>query len=270
MAFPLHDVVVADDPLMHEAADTVETGGCGFTRLPSETAVVVGDKFAQHGVGGVDVGRLGQTQFTGEAILQDAPEAFDAAFGLGTIGSDKGDAELFQGAAELRGLAFSSELFVDGPVVVVADEDAAVIPVEGERYPVSAQHLSKQAEIAEGGFRGEELYGQDLFGGIVLHAESSEALAAAFEPVVRATIELHQFAEPCGTQATLAMSGSAAFAWRAETVLAEQATQSFATEGKALALNQLLVEMVIVETSVGAAGQLHDPRSHVLGQAAVS
>jgi Flp pilus assembly protein TadD len=30
--------------------------------------------------------------------------------------------------------------------------------------------------------------------GIVLHAESGEALAAAFEPVMRATIELHQFA----------------------------------------------------------------------------
>jgi hypothetical protein len=60
-----------------------------------------------------------QAQFAGEAILQDAPEAFDAALGLRTIGSDEGDAELFQGTAELRGLAFSSELFVDGPVVVV-------------------------------------------------------------------------------------------------------------------------------------------------------
>src|SRR5689334_13094017 len=74
MAFPLHDVVVADDPLMHEAADTVETGGrfppgdCGFACLPSETTVVICDKFAQHGIGGIDVGRLGQAQFTGEAI----------------------------------------------------------------------------------------------------------------------------------------------------------------------------------------------------------
>src|ERR1700730_1026455 len=173
-AVPLHEVVVADDTLVHEAADTVERvgrfppGGCGFACLPSETTVVVGDKFAQHGVGGIDVGRFCQAQFAGEAILQDAPEAFDAALGLRTIGSDEGDAELFQGTAELRGLAFSSELFVDGPVVVVADEDAAVIPVEGERYPVSAQHLPKQAEIAEGGFRWEELCGQDLSGGIVV------------------------------------------------------------------------------------------------------
>jgi hypothetical protein len=35
-AFPLHDIVVADDPFVHEAANTVESvgsfppGGCGF------------------------------------------------------------------------------------------------------------------------------------------------------------------------------------------------------------------------------------------------
>src|SRR5580765_5154995 len=123
-AFPLHDVVVADDTFMHEAADAVETvgsfppSGCSFACLPGETTVVVDDELAQHGVGGIDVRRLGQAQFAGEAILQDAPEAFDAAFGLGTVGGDEGDTELFQGAAELRGLAFSSELFVDGPAVI--------------------------------------------------------------------------------------------------------------------------------------------------------
>ena len=106
-AFPLHDVVVADDTFVHEAADAVESvgsfppGGCRFACLPGETTVVVDDEFAQHGVGGIDVRGLGQAQFAGEAILQDAPEALDAAFGLRTVGGDEGDAELFEGAAEL-------------------------------------------------------------------------------------------------------------------------------------------------------------------------
>src|SRR5437588_10330108 len=58
-AFPLHDVVVADHALVHQAADTVEAfrsgtpGGFPVARLPSETAVVVGDELAQHRVGGV-------------------------------------------------------------------------------------------------------------------------------------------------------------------------------------------------------------------------
>jgi hypothetical protein len=60
--------------------------------------------------------------------LQHTPKALDAAFGLWAVGGDKGDAELFEGAAELRGLAFSNELFFGGPEIVVANEDGAVIP----------------------------------------------------------------------------------------------------------------------------------------------
>jgi hypothetical protein len=43
----------------------------------------------------------------------------------------------------------------------------------------------QQAEVALGSFRGEELRGQDLAGGVVLHAESGELRAAVLEPVVR-------------------------------------------------------------------------------------
>src|SRR5713226_7424935 len=240
-ALPLHDVVVADDALMHEAADAVETfrsrtpSGCVFARLPGEAAVVVGDEFAQHSVGGVDVGCLGKTQFAGEAILQHAPETLDTAFGLRAVGGDEGDAQLLQCAAELRRLAFSSELFFHRPAVVIADEDAAVIPVKSQRHTVAAQQLAKQAEIAESGFRREELRGQDFTSGVVLHAQSGEPRAAAFEPVMRAAVELHKFSQPRGTQAALAMSGSSAFARRAQAVLAQQTAQGFAAEREALA-----------------------------------
>src|SRR5260370_9300283 len=55
-AFPLHDVVVADHALVHQAADTVEAFRSGtprgfpFARLPSETAVVVRDGPLQPGI----------------------------------------------------------------------------------------------------------------------------------------------------------------------------------------------------------------------------
>jgi hypothetical protein len=82
-ALPLHDVVVADDAFVHEAKDALEIirgrAPCGlaFARRPGEAAVVVGDERAQHGVGGVEVLGLGQAQFAGEAILQQAPESRD-------------------------------------------------------------------------------------------------------------------------------------------------------------------------------------------------
>jgi hypothetical protein len=104
----------------------------GFPRTAGKAAVVVGQEDAQHGVGGVQIASLSQAQLAAQPILKDAPETFDAAFGLRTAGSNEGDAELFQRASELSGLMFSSELFLDRPEVVVADEDAAVIAVEGD------------------------------------------------------------------------------------------------------------------------------------------
>jgi hypothetical protein len=64
--------------------------------------VVVGEKDAQQGVDGVQIGGLSQAKLAGEAILEHASEAFDAAFGLGAAGGDEGDAELLQGAPELE------------------------------------------------------------------------------------------------------------------------------------------------------------------------
>ena len=66
------------------------------------------------------------------------------------------------------------------------------------------------------------------------------------------------------------MSGSPAFSRRAETVLAQQAAQRFTTERKALALDQFLAEMVIVEADIGAARKLDDTLDNDIGQATVT
>ena len=88
---PLHDVVVADAALVMKAADAVEMFGSGppslfcFARRATETAVVVGQEAAQDLVRGVQIIGTSQAQFAGEAILKGAPEAFDAALGLGRV-----------------------------------------------------------------------------------------------------------------------------------------------------------------------------------------
>src|SRR5215471_14421788 len=103
---PLHDIVVADDTFVHEAADPFEIfwnrtpGGLRFARGSGETAIVIGDEHAQDGIGRVDVGCFGEPELACETILEHAPKALDAAFGLGTMCGDEGDAELFQGTTE--------------------------------------------------------------------------------------------------------------------------------------------------------------------------
>ena len=60
---PLHDVVVADDAFVMEAADAVEVFGSGtpglfrIARRTTEAAVVVGQETAQDLVGGVQIVR---------------------------------------------------------------------------------------------------------------------------------------------------------------------------------------------------------------------
>ena len=273
-ALPLHDVVVADYALMDEATDAVEIfrcrppGGLHIARPASEAAVVVGDKVAQDGIGRVQIRGRGQAKFAGEAVLEHAPEAFDAAFGLRTAGGDEGDAELFQGAAELGRLAFAGELFFDGPEVVVAHEDAAVIAVESQRCAMAAQELAEQGEIAGGAFGGKELSGQDFSRGVVLQAEGGQARAAAFQPVVGRAVELHQFPFAGGAQTALTMRGSTAFSGRSETGLAQKSAQGFATEREALDLAKLFAEMVIVEAGISGAGQSDHGLADPTGQAA--
>ena len=177
---PLHDVVVADDAFVAEGADALEIAGSGapslggLARGAREAAVVIGDELAQDRVGRIDVVGLGQAEFAGEAILQHAPETFDAAFGLRRLRGDEGDAELGEGAAELGGLALAGEFFLDGPVIVVADEDAVAIAVEGRGDAEAAEQALEQVKVAFGGFRREELSGEDFAGSVVLHAQSGE------------------------------------------------------------------------------------------------
>src|SRR5271169_601677 len=264
LSFPLHDVVVADHALVDEAADAPQTfgrgapGGLHIARAAGEAAVVVGNEDAQHGVGGVQIASLGQAEFAGETILEHAPEAFDAAFGLRAAGGDEGDAELLESAAKLGGLAFAGELFLDRPEIVVAHEDAAVVAIKGERSAVAAQQLAEQGEIAVCGFGGKELSRQDFSGSVVLQAERGEHGAAAFQPVVGRAIELHQFAFAGGTQTALAMSRSPAFPGRSQTGLAQKTAEGLATEGKTLDLTEFFAEVVIIETGIGGTGQAND------------
>lgn len=230
LAIPLHDVVVADDTLVSEAADAVEIfwsrppGFFCVARSAGEAAVVVCDELSQYGVGRVQIARLGQAEFAGKAILQHPPETLDAALSLRRLRGDEGDAELMESAAELSGLLSAGELFVDGPVLVIASEDSAAIAVKGDRDAVAAQQALQQPEVALGSFRGEKLSGQDFAGSIVLHAQGGEQRAAAFEPVVRGTVKLDQFALTSRAQPALAMSGRSAFARRADAFPAEQPT----------------------------------------------
>jgi hypothetical protein len=79
-----------------------------------------------------------------------------------------GDAELFLGAAELSGFAPASQLFFDGPMVIVASKDGVAISVERHWKAVARKQDAEQMGIAFGGLGGKESRRWDLSGGVVL------------------------------------------------------------------------------------------------------
>ena len=100
----------------------------------------------------------GQTELADQTILQHAPEAFDAAFGLGRSCAAM---KVMPSWARVRpnclAPASAGEFFFDGPVVIVAHEDAAAIAVEGQGDTEAREQAAEQVEIALGGFCGKEL-----------------------------------------------------------------------------------------------------------------
>ena len=273
---PLHDIIVADAALVMKAADAIEIFGSGtpslfrIARCATEAPVVVGQEAAQDLVGGVQVVGTGQTQLAGEAILKSAPETFDAALRLRTLGSDVGDAELIQSAAELRGFPAARQLFFHGPMIIVANQDAVAVAVETEGDAETAQQAAEQAEIAAGVFGEEEFGDGDFAGGVVEEAEQGKLRAAILQPAMKAAVEQQHLTFASAWQAALAMAGSATFAGRANPGRAQQTTQRLAPEREAFLLDQFFTEVMVVEAGIGGAGQLQDALPHALRQAAMT
>ncbi|MDR7593576.1 MAG: hypothetical protein QN132_11385 [Armatimonadota bacterium] len=82
-------MIAGDDAGVAAAEEALEIawrrapGGDGLGRSVSEAAVEVGDELGQEGVGVFKRGDPAPAPLADEAILQGAPQALDAAFGLG-------------------------------------------------------------------------------------------------------------------------------------------------------------------------------------------
>ena len=177
---------------------------------------------------------------------------------------------MFEGAAELGGLAAAGELFFHRPVIVVANEDAVAVAIEAERYATAAQQAVEQVEIAARVFGGEEISDQDFAGGVVEEAEQGKLWAAILQPAVQAGVEQQHLAFASACQAALSMSGSASFAGRGDPGRTQQTAEGFASEREAFLLDQFFAEVMVVETGISGAGQMQDAVPHAIGQAAMA
>ena len=111
-----HGVIAPDDPVVAAAelgpqlARRRPPGRCRIGRRPREAVVEVSQKGRQKGIGGLKRAEVTQAQFAGEAVLQRAPQSFDAPFGLRRARGDEADAQGPEHPAEVRGLALALQL----------------------------------------------------------------------------------------------------------------------------------------------------------------
>ena len=87
----------------------------------------------------------------------------------GLEGLDNHTQNLNPGTAQTPWVIGRSEFLFQRPEIVMADEDATAVSVEGPGHTETAEQAPLQAKVAFGKFRGEELRSENFTSGIVLH-----------------------------------------------------------------------------------------------------
>ena len=184
----------------------------------------------------------------------------------GRAGGDVGDAELLERTAELSRLAFARELFFDGPVIVVADENAVAIAVKAEGTPRlrnkrRSRRKSPAARISAGSNS----------------AARTWRVASSRKPS-KVSCGPRSSSQECRLASRSSMSPSRARArrrWRCvgarrlrgEPIPAarNRRRESLAAQRQAFDLAELFAEMVIVKTGIARAGQMQDAGAQACG-----
>ena len=211
-----------------------------------------------------------EPQFASEAILERAPEPFDAAFRLRRVGPDEANAEGLQHAAEVRGVLVALELFGQRPVGIIAGEHVEAIAVELQRQAIGPAGALEHGDVAMQILMGTEPQGERCGGRIIDHPMQGRQGAAVLEPGERAGVELGQLAERRFARAPAAMlRGRPPARGRAPESQADGAHRG-ATDGELMDLAQLLREMDVIEAGVGRGHEHADLLPGLRGQPSVT
>lgn len=178
--------------------------GWGWGRGLRKARVIAREVAIQDALGLGEGSSIGQAEFSDEAVLQRAEEALDPAFGLGRRGRDPADAEVVEGASDLRGGHGALQLLHEAVGrAALAMKDAVTIGVGGGGDPAAADELAEDAEVAVGIFLEAEDGGEDRARGVIEGGVEDEPGAAIFEPAMPAPVEedqesglRHAFAAP--------------------------------------------------------------------------
>lgn len=275
----LHGIVVGHNALVGEAANIVEDLGRGQGAIRGawiggrlgEARIVAGEEARQDRVGLLEGTRPRATQFADESAVEGAPQALDAAFGLRRGGGDPADAELLEGASELRRRTLEAAQLLGecGRMAGIAMEDAVPVAIDCDRAAGVLHHLVQNPEVSHGIFFVPKDRGRHFAGGVVDGATEGQAGPAAFEPVMLAGVELEEEPFLRHALAPSAMATGTARAGAGQAGGDQPAMDRPVGRWQPMVLGQGLGEVLVIEAGIGGPGQAQDPLLESAGEAIV-
>src|SRR5256712_5376789 len=162
-----HGAVIPTAQEVREIARHRPPGGGGVRGRPRKATSEVREELGQEGVAALERADAAEPQFAGEAILECAPEPFDASLRLRRVGPDEANAKGLQHAAEVRGVLVALELFGQRPVGIIAGEHVEAIAVELQRQAIGPAGALEHGDVAMQILMGTEPQGERCGGRII-------------------------------------------------------------------------------------------------------
>jgi len=200
-------------------------------------------------------------EFGHEAILKGAVDPFSPASGLGGVGKDEGNAQLFHGPLELGRLPIA--LGDPQPAVAGGGELGRPIKVKRGGQTILLKDLVADAETPFQVFLLLKEAVEGLAGGVV--GAKDEGALQTGEPGMRRAIQEEHCALLGRTRSLLPMNVPFA-AFAAQALGPQPKSQGFAIHPKALLFLEHLRQVTEVEVPISALGQVHDAFSDFLGK----
>jgi len=263
---PGHDARVATAQETREVARGRPPPGRGVRGRAREALNEGGQELREKRVGLLKSGERAQAQFADEAVLQGAPEAFDAALGLRRLSGDEPDAEILEHAPEMGRVLLAAQLFGERPVAIVAPEEIEAIAVERHGDPIVPARLPEHGGVAVEIFGRAKPEGERDGGGIVDEPMQGGRRPAVLEPGEGAGVELYELAHRRGPGAPAPVLGRAAGALGRPAERTPNAAHGRPAHRQGVELLQLLGEVDVVEARVGRRHERDDLRAEGGGQ----
>jgi hypothetical protein len=260
-------IVVGHGSLVGEGDKLIALGGIDFAegrtgelRPLGEAGVeaIKVDGF-QPDVGLIDLGDVFKGHLGDEAILEGSTLALDAALPLGREGGDGLRAQFLKDPSDVSREAYAGQLFLMAPVVIVAEESAVAVLIDGRGDSVPSQDHIQEFQIADGILLGAEQSSQDGPGRIVCGMEKARGGPLGTEPEMRTAVPLHEESDLRSSWAPAAVPGRPATPFRPDPRLAQPAADRLPPDPKTLPLLQHLDEVGIVELGIDLPVEGQDP-----------